>query len=61
MNDMAIDVQTNNAIDMNLIFSVCSFLQKNNIIFKEKLMFKFETLSWEKNFKNLNKFKFSHN
>ena len=34
MNDMAIDAQTNNAIDMNLIFSVCSSLQKNNIIFK---------------------------
>ena len=41
------DAQTNNAIDMNLIFSVCSSLQKNNIIFKEKLMFKFETLLWE--------------
>ena len=40
----AMDAQINNAIDMNLIFSVCSSLQKNNIIFKEKLMFKFETL-----------------
>ena len=42
---------------MNLIFSVCSSLQKNNIIFKEKLMFKFETLLWEEKFKieiNLN-------
>ena len=55
------DAQTNNAIDMNLIFSICSFLQKNNIIFKEKLMFKFETLFWEEKFRNRNKFKFSHN
>ena len=56
-NAINMDAQTNNAIDMNLIFSVCSSLQKNNIIFKEKLMFKFETLLWEEKFKieiNLN-------